>query len=201
MKNLKRTGSQDPLDEDFELADPAAGPTELAAKSELAVLIQAAAEGLGAQDRVVLDLHLRQGLEGQELAEALGVNPSHAYVMLSRMRDQVERSLGALMVARQGSKDCRKLEALLKPWDGRLSATWRKRVARHVDGCAICSDLRKRMLSPAAMLGLGVIPLIAAPASAKEKFLEKLQLVGSASDITSIAAGQGYAGERWPSPP
>ncbi len=147
MKSLKRSGKLDPLDEDFELADTSAGPSEVAAQSELATLFRDAAEGLGAQDRIVMDLHLRQGLEGQELGDALGVTPGHAYVLLSRMRDQVERSLGALMVARQGSKDCRKLEAILKPWDGRFTATWRKRVARHVDGCDICGELRKRIVT------------------------------------------------------
>lgn len=189
MKSLKRSGKLDPLDEDFEPADNSAGPSEVAAQSELAMLFQDAAEGLGAQDRVVLDLHLRQGLEGQELGEALGVTSGHAYVMLSRMRDQVERSLGALMVARQGSKDCRKLEAILKPWDGRFTATWRKRVARHVDGCDICGELRKRVLSPASMLG--AIPLVAAPAHARQAVLDKIQLVGSQS------AGP-YGAERWP---
>ncbi|CAN5853542.1 hypothetical protein BH23ACT12_BH23ACT12_04350 [soil metagenome] len=190
MKSLKRAGRQDPLDDDFELADTSAGPSEVAAQIELAVLLQDAAEGLGVQDRVVLDLHLRQGLEGQELGDALGVTPGHAYVMLSRMRDQVERSLGALLVARQGSKDCRKLEALLKPWDGRFTATWRKRVARHVDNCDICGELRKRVLSPVSMLG--AIPLIAAPAYAREAVLEKIQLVGFESAATPVAT------ERWP---
>ncbi len=197
MKSLKRTSKQGPLADDFELADPSAGPTEMAAKSELAVLIQEAAEGLGPQDRVVLDLHLRQGLEGQELADALGVTAGHSYVMLSRMKDQVERSLGALLVARQGSKDCRKLGALLEPWDGRLSATWRKRVARHVDGCDICRELRQRILSPAAMLGLGVVPLIAAPAAARESVLGRIQLVGSSSEASS--APESTSGERWAS--
>jgi RNA polymerase sigma factor (sigma-70 family) len=197
MKSLKRSGKLDPLDEDFELADTSAGPSEVAAQSELAILFQEAAEGLGAQDRIVMDLHLRQGLEGRELSDALGVTPGHAYVMLSRMRDQVERSLGALMVARQGSKDCRKLEAILKPWDGRFTATWRKRVARHVDGCDICGELRKRIVSPAAMLG--AIPLIAAPAYAREAVLEKMQLVGCDTDITPAEATTGRRMERWPS--
>lgn len=194
MKSLSKSNRQDPL-EDLEVIDTAPEPSERAAQTELAALVSAAAEGLGAQDRVVLELHLRQGLQGQELGDALGVTASHAYVLLSRMRDQVERSLGALMVARQGSKDCRKLEAILKPWDGRFSATWRKRVARHVDGCDICSELRKRMLSPISMLG--VVPMMPAPAEAREAILEQVQLVSH-----SGAAGGGeknrFTSERWP---
>src|SRR5688572_469390 len=67
MKSLSRSRKQDPLDENFEIADTSAGPSEVAAQGELAALIQDAAEGPGTQDRIVLDLHLRQGLEGQEL--------------------------------------------------------------------------------------------------------------------------------------
>lgn len=191
MKSLSRSSRQDPLD-DLEVTDTAAGPSEVAAQSELAALVSDAAEGLGPQDRVVLDLHLRQGLEGQELGQALGVSAGHAYVMLSRMRDQVERSLGALLVARQGSGDCSELGAILKPWDGRFTAIWRKRVARHVDGCAVCGELRKRMLSPISMLG--TIPMLPAPAQARAAVLEQVQLVGHATGISSDA----YTAERWP---
>jgi RNA polymerase sigma factor (sigma-70 family) len=198
MKNLSRSGRQDPMDDNFEIADTSAGPSEVAAQNELALLIQQASEGLGTQDRIVLDLHLRQGLEGSELGEALGVSAGHAYVMLSRMRDQVERSLGALMVARRGSSDCRKLEAILKPWDGRFTATWRKRVARHADGCDVCGQLRKRVLSPASMLG--AIPLIAAPAYARTAVLDRLQLVGYGSEPSSIdiETSAGADTSRWP---
>jgi RNA polymerase sigma factor (sigma-70 family) len=194
MKSFSHTNRQDPLD-DLEVIDTAPEPSERAAQTELAALVGAAAEGLGTQDRVVLELHLRQGLQGQELADALGVTAGHAYVLMSRMRDQVERSLGALMVARQGSKDCRKLEAILKPWDGRFSATWRKRVARHVDGCDICSELRKRMLSPISMLG--VVPMMPAPAEAREAILEQVRLV-SASGTDGGAGKNRFTSERWP---
>lgn len=196
MKSLSRSGKQDPLDENFEIADTSAGPADVASQGELAVLIREAAEGLGDQDRIVLDLHLRQGLEGRELGEALGVGAGHAYVMLSRMRDQVERSLGALLVARQGSKDCRKLEAILKPWDGRFTAIWRKRVARHVDGCDICGELQKRVLSPASMLG--AIPLVAAPAYARVAVLEEVQLVGSEGELSSIDPSARVDNSKWP---
>lgn len=203
MKGLSRSARLDPLD-DLEVVDSAPEPSEMAAQSELAALIDAAAAGLGAQDRVVLDLHLRQGLQGQELGDALGVTSGHAYVLLSRMRDQVERSLGALMVARQGSKDCRKLASILKPWDGKFTATWRKRVARHVDGCEICGELRKRVLSPMSMMG--VVPMMPAPAHARAAVLEQVQLVGhmtaasGAPDGPAPTSGPAPAGGSAPPP-
>ncbi|MGQ0678794.1 MAG: sigma-70 family RNA polymerase sigma factor [Actinomycetota bacterium] len=175
MKSISRRGRHDPLD-DFDVADQAAGPAEVLAQAELAQLIAAAADGLGNQERMVFDLYLRQGIEGQELAEAIGVKPGHAYVLMARMKDQVERSLGALLVARQGKQDCPELQSVLKNWDGRLSALWRKRVARHVDGCQICSSVRERALSSVKMAG--VLPFLPAPAHAREAVLEQLQLVG-----------------------
>src|SRR5512132_107911 len=76
--------------------DPATGPGQAARRSDLRELVWNAAAGLSERDRALLDLHLRHGLEGAELAEAIGVEPSHAEMLLSRLRDQVGRSLGAL---------------------------------------------------------------------------------------------------------
>ncbi len=46
---------------------------------------------------------------------------------------------------------------------------------------------------------LGAIPLIAAPAHAREAVLEKMQLVGSDTEITPAEATTDYREERWPS--
>jgi hypothetical protein len=112
-----------------ELPDPATGPEQAAERSDLRELVWKAAAGLSERDRALLDLHLRHGLEGAELGEAMGVEPGLAHVLLSRPRDQVERSLGALLVARLGRDDCPDLAGVLADWDGRFSALIRKRVA------------------------------------------------------------------------
>ena len=78
---------------------------------ELQELVWSAAAGLSARDQALLDLNLRQGLEGQDLADAMGTSLNNSYVMLSRLRDQVERSLGALLIARLGRDDCEELDA------------------------------------------------------------------------------------------
>jgi RNA polymerase sigma factor (sigma-70 family) len=140
---------------------------------ELSELVWAAAAGLGGRDQALLDLHLRQGLEGQDLADAMGTSLSNSYVMLSRMRDQVERSLGALLVARMGREDCDELNALLAGWDGRFSPLMRKRVARHVDGCEVCSDKRSAMVSPLALLAAA--PLVPAPALLKTRVISSIR--------------------------
>jgi RNA polymerase sigma factor (sigma-70 family) len=142
---------------------------------ELSELVWAAAEGLNGRDQALLDLNLRQGLEGQDLADAMGTSLSNAYVMLSRMRDQVERSLGALLIARLGREDCEELDGLLAGWDGKFTPLLRKRVARHVDSCETCSERRRTAVSPLALLALA--PLVPAPSLLKGRVISSIRNV------------------------
>src|SRR5690606_33250579 len=98
------------------------------------------------------DLHLREGLEGEELAGVVGVSDSHLRVLLSRMRDRVERSLGALLVARVGRDDCSRLGGILRDWDGRFSMEVRSQVTRHVESCDVCTRRRSLVLTPMELL-------------------------------------------------
>ncbi|MDQ2651039.1 MAG: RNA polymerase sigma factor, partial [Actinomycetota bacterium] len=143
------------------------------AAEELGELVWAAAAGLNPRDQALLDLSVRQGLEGQDLADAMGTSLSNSYVMLSRMRDQVERSLGALLIARLGRDDCEELDGLLAGWDGKFSPLLRKRVARHVDGCEICSHKRSTVASPLALLA--VVPVTPAPAMLKGRIISSVR--------------------------
>jgi RNA polymerase sigma factor (sigma-70 family) len=158
-----------------DMVDPDAGPQREAELSALRDLVWSAAAGLSERDRALLDLHLRQGLDGAELGEAMGVSAGHAYVLLSRLRDQVERSLGALLIARLGRDDCAELNGLLSGWDGRFSPVMRKRVARHIDNCAVCEGRRMRMVSPLALLA--AVPLVTAPLYLRERVMDQVELV------------------------
>jgi RNA polymerase sigma factor (sigma-70 family) len=158
-----------------DMVDPDAGPPRAAEQSALRELVWGAAAGLSERDRALLDLHLRQGLDGAELGEAMGVSTSHAYVLLTRLRDQVERSLGALLIARLGRDDCPDLADLLSGWDGRFSPLMRKRVARHVDNCDVCEDRRRAMVSPLALLA--AVPMLTAPLYLRERVLAEVELV------------------------
>jgi RNA polymerase sigma factor (sigma-70 family) len=180
-----------PEEEMTDLPDPATGPEQAAQRSDLRQLVWNAAAGLSERDRALLDLHLRHGLEGAELGQAMGVDPGHAYVLLSRLRDQVERSLGALLVARLGRADCPDLSQLLSDWDGRFSPLVRKRVARHVDTCQVCSERRRTAASPLALLA--AVPPIPAPAYLRRRVLERVQLSGDMG--TGAEGGGGSGGE------
>jgi RNA polymerase sigma factor (sigma-70 family) len=167
---------------------------------EARALVAAAADGLSERDRAILALHLRQGLEGQDLADALGVSLAQSYVLMSRLRDQIDRSLGALLVARDGAGECGELGEMLRGWDGTYTPLIRKRVARHVDRCEICTVQRRTKL-PLALAG--AIPFVAAPAYAREAVLTQMELATSTSpprgwsdDGFPPELGAGHTGRR-----
>src|SRR5262249_27203800 len=141
------------------------------AYEELAELVRAAAAGLDERDQLVLELSVRQGLQGADLAAALGVSPDQSYTIVHRARERVDRSLGALGVARAGRKDCPALAEILGGWDGTFSVLIRKRVARHVESCQTC-DRTKRKVAP--LLLLGDAPALAAPPELRERVLSNV---------------------------
>jgi len=167
------------------------GPDTLAARTELADLIAEAAGGLSDRDRSVLELAYRHGLDGADLADALGVSPSTANKVVYRLRETIERSLGALLVSRRVRKTgegCPALTVILDGWDGKFSILMRKRIARHIESCPTCDEERQRLVSPVALLG-GAPVFIPAPAWLRERTLSEVQLTPSATPIAANAAG------------
>lgn len=166
MDELMSAHADGPGDDDVDPADTAA----------VVAVLRAAADGLDDHDRVVMELQL-QGLDGDELAAALGTSVSTGYQQVHRMRERLGRSVGALLVARQGRADCQDLDRLLAAWDGTFSVLWRKRVARHVDRCEVCE--RRRRAIPAALFGgaAAAVPMLptsavgAAPAAVRDRVL------------------------------
>jgi RNA polymerase sigma factor (sigma-70 family) len=130
-----------------------------AERAESRALIRAAVGGLNDGERDVIN-QLWHGLEIPEVAMALGVSRNHAHSLFSRARDQLEASVGVLVVGRSGRKDCAALDQLLHDWDGRLTAPLRRRVGRHIDRCSVCSDRRRRELRPAALLSVAPAALV-----------------------------------------
>ncbi len=134
------------------------GPFTLTAQNELAQLITTAACGLSDRDRDVLELAYRQGLSGPDLAAALGISHDCAKKLLQRLRDTIERSLGALLVARHAAQNgCPQLAAELSGWDGQFTVLMRKRIARHVESCATCDAYRRSLVNPLAIVGGAVL--------------------------------------------
>jgi RNA polymerase sigma factor (sigma-70 family) len=157
------------LDEVPEVSDEGADVSADAERAELQRLVRDALAGLNAGDREVLELNLRHDFEGAELAEALGVTRNYAHAMLSRARNQLKTSLGALLVARTGRQSCEELDRLLGAWDGTMTVLLRKQINRHIESCDICGDRRKRELAPAALFSLLPLPLL--PPGLRERII------------------------------
>ncbi|MGX9788846.1 sigma-70 family RNA polymerase sigma factor [Mycobacterium sp. MMS18-G62] len=184
-----------------ELPDgPAAdvGPDTQAARNELATLVNQAEGGLSQRDREVLDLAYRHGLSNMEIAEALGVSNSSAKKIVQRLRDTIEQSLGALLVARQataGQNRCQDLSTVIAGWDGQFTILVRKRISRHIASCPNCDEDRGRLVNPTALLGAAPV-LMPAPEWLREETLSKAP--HPPSGTTAAAAAPGHAATHVP---
>ena len=85
-----------------ELGDESVDVSRGAEHEELRALLNSAVSGLNAGEHDLIELQLQQDLDAAEIAAILGVSRNHAHALLSRARDQLETSLGAVLVARSG---------------------------------------------------------------------------------------------------
>jgi RNA polymerase sigma factor (sigma-70 family) len=198
LRRIRDRRREQPSDELPDGASSEAGPDTLAGRSELAGLIAQAAGGLSDRDRSVLELVYHHGLDGLELAQALGVSHTNANTMVQRLRLTVERSLGALLVARHSRSSrngCQELSAILHGWDGQFTMLIRKRTARHIESCTRCEQQRRRLVNPRALLA-GAPLFIPAPAWLRQHTLGQIQLVSASAPITNATTDRDRSSSR-----
>lgn len=176
------------LEQAGEVSDDAVDVDAGLREADLRSLIWAAIQGLNLGEREVFELNVRHELDGAELAAALGVSANHAHALLSRARGQLEKSLGALLVARTGRQDCPDLAAILTGWDGELNALLRKRINRHIEQCEICAERKHRELRPEALLG--ALPILLLPPGLRSSVMRLVGdvLPGQGSDSSGDTA-------------
>jgi RNA polymerase sigma factor (sigma-70 family) len=182
-----------------EVSDASADVTGGAERAELRALLRSAVRGLNESEQDVIQLQLRQELDVAEIAAVLGVSRNHAHALLSRARDQLEISLGALLVARSGRDDCAALSALLEDWDGQLTVLMRKRINRHIERCPACTERKRLELAPALLLGLAPVPIMAMPPGLRSQVLRLAssntpEAVAHRADVAQRAAVFGHHG-------
>ena len=141
------------------MADEGADPETQAERWEAASLVWAAASGLGARDYALLDMHLRQQLQPEEIAAALGATRGNVYTMLSRLRDALEESVTAEILRRRGRRHCGELDRLVaEAGDGALTPALRRAVQGHLRVCPTCEEAKRRYVAPAAIFaGIAVV--------------------------------------------
>ncbi|MFF4547095.1 sigma-70 family RNA polymerase sigma factor [Streptomyces sp. NPDC001406] len=137
-----------------------------------------------------------------EVAAALELSPQHTAVRVQRMKAQLEAAR-VVVRALDAQPPCGELRGMLGTWDGRPSALWRKRIARHARGCARCSGLWSGLM-PAEGLLAGLALVAAAPAllekvlSASDSMapVGSASLLGASGSHASAGTGAGHRATR-----
>ena len=146
------------------------GPDTLAQRNEqrneLVALLREATAGLTDADRDLLDLHLRHGLAGADLAAAAGMPARHASVALDRVTSRLARTIGVVLLARRPT--CPEFVSITRAQPG-LTPLTRKRLARHVDDCEVCHREQSRRMRPEVLLG--AVPVLPVPAELRHRLV------------------------------
>ncbi len=151
-----------------------APPPEDTAWGELVQAVRGVAAELSPRDRALIDLKLRHGMEGEELARAVGAPAAEAREHLDRLVERVERSLSDTVVAHLGAQDCPELQDLVADDGRRFDKRRRESVAAHAELCAVCGPRHRRHI-PASSL-LAVMPVVPIPHGLRERLLEDVEL-------------------------
>ena len=152
------------VEEAEELADPGADFVDLTlVQLQLSGQRQETARAtrwLEPDDRGLLSLWWLEcagELTRAEVAAALELSPQHTAVRVQRMKAQLEAAR-VVVRALDAQPPCPELRGMLGTWDGRPSALWRKRIARHARGCGRCSGLWSGLLPVEGLLaGLALV--------------------------------------------
>lgn len=133
---------------------------------QLRAVLRAAFGGLEDAERDAMTM-VWHGLDVAEVAVVLGVSRSDAYALFTRARDQLEESVGVLLVGWSGRVDCAELDAMLTGHDRRLTPDLRARLIRHAGRCGVCGQRYRREMRPGLLLGLSMGALLAEASQAR----------------------------------
>jgi RNA polymerase sigma factor (sigma-70 family) len=147
----------------FALADPSkfSDPEAVVQDRELVELVWEAAAGLNPQEYALLDLHLRRGLDADELSRHLSLAKSAVYTRLSRLRDSLEEAVTSTLMMRRGRRECLDLDWLLEELRAtEITQPVRRAIKQHLEDCERCQESKRRLVSPAAIFaGISLVPV------------------------------------------
>lgn len=198
-RTFRRAARYAELDPDAQWHEPVStepGPDVLVERGELAALLREATAGLSDGDRELLDLHLRHGLVGADLAAAAGMPAKHASVALERVKGRLARTLGVVLLARR--PPCEEFDAIRDAQPG-LTPLARKRLARHVDNCDVCYEEQSRRLRPEVLLT--AVPMLPAPPELRRRLVSsqaRLAPTGQFWDDDGFPWPQRQRSRSWP---
>lgn len=154
------------LEEAGEVADPGADFVDLTmVRLQLSGQRQETARAtrwLEPDDRSLLSLWWLEcagELTRAEVAEALELSSQSTAVRVQRMKAQLETAR-VVVRALDAQPPCQELRRILTAWDGRPSALWRKRIARHARDCVRCAGMWSGLMPVEGLLaGLALVPV------------------------------------------
>jgi RNA polymerase sigma factor (sigma-70 family) len=170
IRDRHRRQVQAPLVGDWadptDTADPGADFADLAiTRLRLSGQRQEVAEAtrwLDHDDRELLSLWWLEAagqLDREEVVEALHLTRQHAAVRIQRMKAQLDAAR-AVVRALAARPRCPELMSVVHSWDGRPSALWRKRLARHTRECRQCDTAWTDMVAAERLLaGISLVPV------------------------------------------
>jgi RNA polymerase sigma factor (sigma-70 family) len=135
-------------------------------------LVLSALAGLSAADQEIVELSLRHGLHGRDLADVLGVPAGRTGALESGARQRFETALGALLMARSGEGSCPQLSEILRGWDQELTESVGDQVRQHIGSCPICQPAQRHQVDPVSMLQ--VLPVSHLPAGLRYEIVQLL---------------------------
>ncbi|MFJ7958949.1 sigma-70 family RNA polymerase sigma factor [Streptomyces sp. NPDC096319] len=195
------------LDDAHEIPQPGSDFVELAVvRLNLSGQRRETAEAtrwLEPEDRELLSLWWLEcagELARHEVATALQLSPQHTAVRVQRMKDRLEAARIVVRALAQ-NPPCETLRYETGTWDGRPSALWRKRLARHARACAYCAGLWSGLVPAEGLLaGLLLVPpaaLLLAGVRERAGF----ETVAAAGRLTDRASGHtADQGAAWGDP-
>ncbi|HWG01161.1 MAG TPA: hypothetical protein VG164_04855, partial [Trebonia sp.] len=165
LRRLRSSRAAAAIDEGPRLRDAAAA-LSTGEQRALRVVLRTAFSGLDDSERDVMTM-VWHGLDVAEVAAVLGVSRAEAYAMFTQARDQLEASVGALLLGWSGRADCAELDDMLRGHDRLLTADVRARVGRHAEKCHVCAARRQREMRPGLLLSLSMGALLGEAAEAR----------------------------------
>ncbi|MGW0831324.1 RNA polymerase sigma factor [Streptomyces prunicolor] len=144
------------------------------------------------EDRQLLSLwwlEVAGELTRRELASAVGISRQHAAVRVQRMKERLET---ARSIVRALDTACPDLRDVTARWDGSRDSVWRKRIARHLRGCAYCGDPRESVVPAERLLvGIALVPL---PIGFTLSLAFGAKTAAAAAGVAGAAFGVGASG-------
>ena len=122
-------------------------PSDDLQRAHLISLVWEATADLPLRERALLDLTLRHGLDGDNLADALGVSPGEAADLQARM-PELEKGLVGYLIMKGDDRTCGDLPLVLRGWDGHFTPVVADGIAAHVSSCRVCEQSRQALPAP-----------------------------------------------------